>query len=135
MIFGNSPSFREQGIDPNILTEGLAQLEASATRQSLILMRRGYIVHEQYYNGSHAADSNNIASVSKSILSALFGIAMEQGYFLTVEDRIADYLPAYFADETDARRLNLTLRDMLTMQHGLAWEEKRIGTLSSIAAR
>ena len=120
-------SFREQGIDPNILTEGLAQLEASATRQSLILMRRGHIVHEQYYNGSHAADSNNIASVSKSILSALFGIAMEQGYFLTVEDRIADYLPAYFADETDARRLNLTLRDMLTMQHGLAWEENESG--------
>ncbi len=111
------------GIDVDVLAEGLAQLEASPTRQSLILMHRGQIVYERYYNGSHASDSNNIASIAKSILSALFGIALDQGYFLTADDRIADYLPAYFSDVSDERKLGLTIRDMLTMTHGLAWEE------------
>ena len=111
------------GIDVDVLAEGLAQLETSQSRQSLILMHRGQIFYEQYYNGSHASDSNNVASIAKSILSALFGIALDQGYFLTADDRIADYLPAYFSDVSDARKLDLTLRDMLTMTHGLAWEE------------
>ena len=69
------------------------------------------------------ATAIDIASIAKSILSALFGIALDQGYFLTADDRIADYLPEYFSDVSDERKLDLTLRDMLTMTHGLAWEE------------
>jgi len=113
----------EQGIDPALVAKGLARLAESPTRQSLILMRNGHIVVEQYYNGSHAADSNNIASVSKSILSALVGIALERGFFMTVDDRVADYLPDYFADLDDPRLLDLRLRHLLTMTHGLAWKE------------
>lgn len=113
----------EQGIDPAIVAQSLARLAESPTRLSLILMRHGHIVYEQYYNGSHVSDSNNIASVSKSILSALFGIAFDQGFFLTVEDRVAEYLPRYFADSADPRLLDLRLRDLLTMTHGLAWKE------------
>ena len=113
----------EQGIDAAIVAAGLARLAESPTRQSLILMRKGQVVFEQYYNGSHVADSNNIASVSKSILSALFGIALDQRFFQTVEDRVADYLPDYFADIDDPRLLDLRLRHLLTMTHGLAWQE------------
>ena len=118
-----SSTLSEQGIDLAVLAEGLAILAESPTRQSLILMRNGQIVYEQYFNGSRAADSNNIASVSKSMLSALFGIAFDKGYLLTVEDRVADYLPAYFAKLDDPSVLDLRLRDLLTMTHGLAWVE------------
>ena len=112
-----------QGIDSALLAEGLAQLAESPTRQSLLLMRNGQLVYEQYFNGSLRTDSNNIASVSKSILSALFGIAFSEGFLLTVEDRISDYLPAYFSADGDPRLLDLRLRDLLTMTHGLAWKE------------
>ncbi len=112
-----------QGFDRALLEGGLAQLAQSPTRQSLIIMRRGAIVYEAYFNGSHAADSNNIASVSKSMLSALIGIAIEEGYFASTDDRIADYLPAYFDDIVDARLRDLTLHHLLTMTHGLAWTE------------
>lgn len=120
-------TFADQGIDEALLEAGLALLAESPTRQSLILMRRGRIVYERYFNGSGRADSNNIASVSKSILSALVGIAMDKGFFLTAEDRIADYLPAYFATIADPRKLDLTIRELLTMTHGLAWEENEAG--------
>ena len=121
--YWRTSTLSEQGIDPALIADGLARLAESPTRLSLILMRNGYIVYEQYYNGSHAADSNNIASVSKSILSALVGIAFDLGFFLTVEDRVADYLPEYFADADDPRLLDLRLRHLLTMTHGLAWQE------------
>ena len=113
----------QQGIDAALVATGLARLADSPTRLSLILMRNGHIVYEQYFNGSHAADSNNIASVSKSILSALVGIAFEQGAFRTLDDLVADYLPDYFAAAVDPRLPGLRLRHLLTMTHGLAWRE------------
>ena len=116
-------SLGAQGINSDILLPGLAKLEDSRTRQAFILMRNGYIVFEQYYNGSSAKDSNNVASVSKSILSALIGIAMQQGHITSVEDRLAEHLPKYFAEVGDQRLLDLTIRDMLTMTHGLDWRE------------
>ncbi len=116
-------SLDAQGIDSAVLADGLAQLAESSTRQSFILMRNGFIVYEQYFNSSRRSDSNNVASVSKSFLSALFGIALNEGFLVTVEDRIADYLPAYFSADDSPWLLNLRLRDMLTMTHGLAWQE------------
>lgn len=112
-----------QGVDSAIVEGGLAQLAESRTRQSLIIMRNGALVYEAYFNGSRASDSNNIASVAKSMLSALVGIAIEQGYFESTEARIADYLPAYFDDVADPAMRELTLHHLLTMAHGLAWEE------------
>lgn len=121
--FWQFATMSDQRINPNIISQGLAQLENSRTRQAFILIRNGQIVYEQYFNGSSVTDSNNIASVSKSILSALIGIAMNQGYILTAEDTLATYLPDYFEGVTDPQKLNLTIRDFLTMSHGLAWTE------------
>ena len=118
-----------QGIDPAILGAGLALLAESTRRQSLILMRNGAIVYEAYFNGSRASDSNNIASVSKSMLSALVGIAIERGYFQSTDDRVADYLPGYFRAISNPALQALTLHDMLTMTHGLAWEEREASRL------
>lgn len=118
-----------QGISPAILSAGLAQMAQSTTRQSFILMRHGAIVYEAYYNGSRASDSNNIASVSKSMLSALVGIAIERGDLHSTEDRIADYLPTHFEYAPDPALQALTLHDMLTMTHGLAWEENQASRL------
>lgn len=118
-----------QGIDPALIGEGLAQLAQSPTRRSLIIMRNGAIVYERYFNGSRAGDSNNIASISKSILSALVGIAIDQGIFDSTDERIADYLPEYFEAASDPRLRELTLHHMLTMTHGLAWEESEAARL------
>lgn len=121
--FWSYATMSDQRINPNIISEGLAQLDESQTRQAFILIRNGQIVYEEYFNGSSMTDSNNVASVSKSILSALIGIAMNQGYLTSAEEPIATYLPQYFEDVTDAQKLNLTIRDLLTMSHGLAWTE------------
>lgn len=122
-------TFAQQGMDEARLRPGLTRLEASPTRQALILMRNGRIVYERYFNGSRRADSNPIASVSKSMLSALVGIAMQQGFIRTAEDRIAEYLPQYFTEMRDPQKLGWTMRDMLTMAHGMQWIEDEAGRL------
>jgi len=123
--------FAAQGINPAQIEAGLARLAESPTRQSIIIMRNGAIVYEAYFNGSDAADSNNIASVSKSMLSALIGIAIERGYFESTDAPIADYLPAYFDEAADPGLRELTLHHLLTMTHGLAWQENEASRLLS----
>lgn len=121
--FWSYASMSDQRINPNIISQGLAQLDESNTRQAFLLIRNRQIVYEQYFNGSSVTDSNNVASVSKSILSALIGIAMNQGHILSAEEPIATYLPDYFEDITDPQTRSLTIRDLLTMSHGWAWRE------------
>jgi CubicO group peptidase (beta-lactamase class C family) len=121
--FWSYSTMSDQRINPNIISEGLAQLDESRTRQAFILIRNGQIVYEEYFNGSSVTDSNNIASVSKSILSALLGIAMNQGHIISAEEPIATYLPEYFEDMNDSRKLDWTIRDFLTMSHRLDWTE------------
>ena len=121
--FWSYATMSAQRINPNIISQGLAQLDESRTRQAFILIRNGQIVYEEYFNGSSLTDSNNVASVSKSILSALIGIAMNQGYIISAQEPIATYLPDYFENVSDPRKLDWTIRDFLTMSHGLAWTE------------
>lgn len=118
-----------QGIDPALIEDGLAQLSESRARQSIIIMRNGAIVYEAYFNGSRASDSNNIASVSKSMLSALIGIAIEQGYFASTDARVADFLPMYFDEADDSAKREMTIHHMLTMTQGLAWQENEASRL------
>ena len=46
---------------------------------SLLASRRGEVVLERYFNGARAARAANVKSVSKSIISALVGIAIDRG--------------------------------------------------------
>ena len=56
---------------------------------SLLVSRRGELVLERYFNGARATRAANIKSVSKSIISALVGIAIDRGLMPGVETPIA----------------------------------------------
>jgi len=58
-------------------------------------------------------------SVTKSVLSALVGIAIEQGAIGSVQDPITKYLPELA--KRDARFGAITIQDLLTMSSGLDW--------------
>ena len=65
-----------------------------------------------------------IASVTKSIVSLLIGIAVDQGYISSIDNPIASYFPEY-ADvfAADTQKIVLTTRHLLTMSSGLEWDE------------
>jgi CubicO group peptidase (beta-lactamase class C family) len=85
---------------------------------SLLVSWRGEIVLERYFNGARAARSANVKSVSKSIISALVGVAIDRGFVPSSETPIRTYFPE-LAKDRDGRKQRITIEDLLTMRSGL----------------
>jgi CubicO group peptidase (beta-lactamase class C family) len=86
---------------------------------SLLVSWRGSLVVEQYYNGKRAASLENIKSASKSLISALVGIAIDRGLIKGVKQPIAEYFPSLRGPKIDPRKQRITIEDLLTMRSGL----------------
>ena len=65
---------------------------------------------------------HTMQSISKSVTSALIGIALQRGELPSVGVKVMPYFKA-FRTSPDARREALTLRDVLTMTTGIRWDE------------
>ena len=61
---------------------------------SLLVLRHGKLVLEEYFYGYAAQDEHTLQSATKSVLSILFGIAQDQG-LVNVNDKLYDYFPEY----------------------------------------
>lgn len=81
----------------------------------IVVLKKGYIIFERYYNGSTASDKWHVASVTKSIISALFGIALDNGYIQNTEQKVLSFFPEYKANEEDMLKRTITLKHILTM--------------------
>jgi len=113
-----------QGMQADLLAGGVARLLARDTVRSVLVARHGVLVTEAYARGGGVDASTNIHSASKSILGALIGIAIADGKIASLDDPIADYLPAA-NDPGVPLKGAITVRHLLTMSSGLAWEEDR----------
>jgi CubicO group peptidase (beta-lactamase class C family) len=120
--FWTSSTPEEQGMDAEILKAGLPELGRSSTTLSLLIIRNDVIVFERYPNGGSVEQSTNIHSVSKSIISTLVGIAIEEGYIESINQRVSDFFPEYFPAD-DPRKDKMTLRHLLTMTSGFEWQD------------
>ena len=86
---------------------------------SLLVSHRGTLVVERYFNGARATRPANVKSVSKSLISALVGIAIERGHISGVEQPIAAYFAEHLRAPADAPKRAITIEDLLTMRAGL----------------
>jgi CubicO group peptidase (beta-lactamase class C family) len=87
---------------------------------SLLVSHRGTLVLERYFNGLRAAQHANVKSVSKSVISALVGIAIAQQHIPSVREPIATYFPNALRGEANLAKRAITVEDLLTMRSGLA---------------
>jgi CubicO group peptidase (beta-lactamase class C family) len=86
---------------------------------SLQVSWRGELVLERYFNGRRAASLANIKSASKSIISALVGIAIDRSLIKGVGQPIATFFPDLLASSNEAPKRAITIEDLLTMRSGL----------------
>ena len=125
------------GFDPGRLYAALAEFQAgSANLHGLVIERHGASVAECYRSGkdkpvfsmfSHtvdfdAATRHDLRSVSKSVTSLLWGIALAEGKVPPLEARVLDLLPD-LADLKKEGRQDITVGHLLNMSSGLAWDE------------
>ncbi|MFC2104899.1 serine hydrolase domain-containing protein [Bacteroidota bacterium] len=91
---------------------------------SVIIVKDGYIVAEQYYSEYYNKDSlHSIYSCTKSITSALIGIAIDQNYITDVNEKMVSFFPNYNIENLSTEKQNISLENMLTMSAGLEWYE------------
>jgi CubicO group peptidase (beta-lactamase class C family) len=86
--------------------------------RSLLVFQRDTLRRERYFHGARAEQPANIKSASKSVISALVGIAIARGRLRDVRQPLGELLPA----ETrglDSARTAITVEDLLTMRAGL----------------
>lgn len=94
--------------------QDLAELEGL---HGLLIARHGRLVAERYFRGSASHRLHNLKSASKSVLSAIAGLAVKEG-FLELDQPIAEVLPEA-ADLDEPRKQAITVRHLLTMTSGL----------------
>ncbi len=85
----------------------------------LLVAQSNHVLYEEYFNGYAATDRMITWSVSKSVISALIGIAIEEGYINGVHDLVTDYVPSLSA----SGYRDVTIKDVLQMSSGIGFNE------------
>jgi CubicO group peptidase (beta-lactamase class C family) len=86
---------------------------------SLLVSHRGTLIVERYFNGARATRPANVKSVSKSVISALVGIAIDRKKIPSVREPISTYFGDLLRAPADAAKRQITIEHLLIMQSGL----------------
>jgi CubicO group peptidase (beta-lactamase class C family) len=110
----------EQGMDSEKLA---AMLDAIRQRKyaidSVLVIRNGYMVADAYVHPFRPGSRHVIRSCTKSVVSALIGIAIDKGYIKGVDQPVLELFPERTTANLDANKKAMTLEDLLTMTSGL----------------
>ena len=108
-----------QEFDHNGTTFNTMQYIDSSYTQGLLLIHNDTIKYENYWRGQQE-DTRHISwSVAKSYISALFGIAMEDGYIKSIDQTVEEYLPELIGSGYEG----VKIKDVLQMSSGIYFDE------------
>jgi CubicO group peptidase (beta-lactamase class C family) len=112
----------QQGMD----SRALANLVASAsvfTQDSLLVIRHGTIVVDAYRAPYFAGIRHDLRSVTKSVMSTLIGVLVQQGTLDSTERPLLDFFPDTTIANLDDRKKAITVQHLLDMTSGFDWFE------------
>jgi CubicO group peptidase (beta-lactamase class C family) len=95
--------------------------------RSVLVVRHGYLVYEHYWQGRTASDGNDVQSVTKSVVSALVGIALGEGKLKGLDQTVGELLARHLPPDATPRVARVTLEQLLTMTSGLAGDDPSLG--------
>lgn len=101
------------------MSDILDRAEGLAALRTVVIAQNGTIVAERGYRGHAVTDPTNIKSASKSIISALAGIAIHKGILDGVDQKIAPILRDALPQNPDPRIEEITIGHLLSMRAGL----------------
>ncbi|WP_156386331.1 serine hydrolase [Aureimonas sp. Leaf454] len=99
--------------------EAVRRSRALPALETLMIAQDGETVVEEGFRGARTSRSTNIKSASKSIVSALVGIAIDKALLTGPDQKIAEILGADFPQDPDPRLATVTIGNLLSMQAGL----------------
>ncbi|PAD67490.1 serine hydrolase [Bacillus sp. 7586-K] len=81
----------------------------------IAIIKDEHLIYEKYFDGYTKEDGLHIASVTKSITSALIGIAIDKGYIKNIEQKVIEFFPDYTVKRGEKTIQNITIRNLMTM--------------------
>ena len=86
---------------------------------SVLIIRNGYLVLDAYFYPFSKGQKHPIHSCTKSIVSALTGIAIDKGYLKDVNQPVADFFSEKKIANFDEFKRSITLEHLLMMTTGM----------------
>jgi CubicO group peptidase (beta-lactamase class C family) len=125
------------GVDPDRLASMTAAIRAAPELgvHAILIERDGSLIYEEYFDGFDERGGwplgkvsmtmetrHDLRSVTKSVVSALVGIAHAEGAIRSLDEPLVAWFPEYPEADTPERR-RVTLTHALTMTSGFEWNE------------
>ena len=114
---------QEQGLDPELVTDLYLDATGLEKLYGVLVVKNGYLIAERYFNEGSVDQKARLQSVTKSVTSALVGIALDRGCLSSVNQKLLDFFPDVAGQVTDPRKDQITIRQMLQMRAGYPSEE------------
>jgi CubicO group peptidase (beta-lactamase class C family) len=111
----------EVDMDEVMLGRAASDAEAMPRFRSLLVARHGKLVAENYFGGANAATVFDLRSVTKSVVSMLAGIAIQNGDLPNIDATVGTYVDAPYSLDTGDRAVSV--RQLLTMTSRYQWNE------------
>jgi len=113
-----------QGMDSTELVKLLRYInQQGKALDSLLIIRHGRLILEMYYPPYGRDKEHIVNSLTKSFVSALAGIAIEQGYISSDRSTLLDWFPEVADTSKYPGKAPIQIRDLLTMNSGIDWPQ------------
>jgi CubicO group peptidase (beta-lactamase class C family) len=100
-------------------TEKLKSINEELGTVAFLIIKNDSIWYEKYNDDYGPKSYSNSFSMAKSIVSAVMGRAINEGYFSGLDDKIGNYISEY----KKGLASNLTIGDLSSMSSGMQWDE------------
>ena len=87
-------------------------------------MKDNKLIYENYYNKCNKENKIHIYSITKSIISILIGIAIDNGYIKNVDENILNFFPDYKVQDNEKTIQNIKLKDIMSMTAPYKFKEE-----------
>lgn len=94
------------------------QAPDEAQPHSIMVLKNGKVIFEEYFAGFAPDSLHEVYSVSKTVLALATGFAVEEGR-ISVDDKVTDFFPDKLPEHVSDTLSSLTIRHLLTMTCGM----------------
>ena len=108
-----------ENYNQTLLTTNLESIHKEFGTVAFLIIKNDSIWHEKYYDGYNKNSYSNSFSMSKSIVNAIMGRAIQEGYFNSLDDKVSSFIDGY----NKGYASKLTIGDLSSMSSGMKWTE------------
>jgi CubicO group peptidase (beta-lactamase class C family) len=99
--------------------ESLISDKTFVNTHGVVVSKKGKTIYEKYFDGYNANTPHDTRSASKSLSSAVVGIAKDKGLFQSVDQSIFDFIPDDYQSFKTDEKAKIDIKSLLTMSSGL----------------